>query len=207
MWEFVDKVVYINLDKRTDRDAHIREVLSQFGNKVIRMSAVETNPGFIGCLKSHIAVLREAKHYKWANVLVMEDDVEWNAFDVAYPIVEKLASQPYNVIHLGPSVPVMVEGTYQLLDGQTTSSYLVNGHYINTLLACYVDALPKLIKTHNEAVYGSDQCWKPLMKQGGWFAPSPALMYQAPGYSDIRQRFQDHREFWNLKPDSLIKKE
>lgn len=198
MWEFVERVVYINLDRRTDRDARMRDVLSQFGNKVIRMSAVETKPGFIGCLKSHIAVLRAAKHYKWANVLVMEDDVEWNAFDVAYPIVETLASHPYKVIHLGPSAPLIDENTYELYDGQTTSSYLVNGHYIDTLLTCFTEALPKLIETHDEAVYGSDQCWKTLMKQGGWFAPNPALVYQAPGHSDIRERFQDHREFWNL---------
>ena len=204
MWEFVDKVVYINLDKRTDRDTRIREVLSPFGNKVIRMSAVETSPGFIGCLKSHIAVLSAAKHYKWRNVLVMEDDAEWNEFDTAYPIVEKLASRPYNVIHFGPSLPVMIESTYQLLDGQTTSSYLVNGHYIDTLLACYKDALPKLIETHNESLYGSDQCWKVLMRQGGWFAPVPILMYQKPGFSDICSTYKDHTEAW-MRPPSFVK--
>jgi glycosyl transferase family 25 len=206
MWEFVDKVVYINLDKRTDRDARTRDVLSQFGNKVIRMSAIETKPGFIGCLKSHIAVLEAAKHYKWRNVLVMEDDVEWNEFDTAYPIVETLASQPYNVIHLGPSVPVMVEGTYQLLDGQTTSSYLVNGHYIDTLLNCYKEALPKLIETLDESLYGSDQCWKPLMKQGGWFAPVPILMYQKAGFSDICGFHKDNGDIW-MQPPTFVKTE
>jgi glycosyl transferase family 25 len=198
MWEFVDHVVYINLDRRTDRDTRVREVLAQFANKVIRLSAIERTPGFIGCLESHIAVLNAAKHYKWRNVLVVEDDVEWNEFDTAYPIVEKLASQPYNVIHFGPSVPLINKETYELYDGQTTSSYLVNGHYIDTLLTCYKEALPNLVQTHNESLYGSDQCWKKLMKQGGWFAPNPALMYQAPGHSDIRNRFQDHREYWNL---------
>jgi glycosyl transferase family 25 len=198
MWEFVDKVVYINLDKRTDRDTRIRQVLLPFGNKVTRLAAIESTPGFIGCLKSHIAVLSYAKHYNWRNVLVIEDDVEWNEFDTTYPIVEKLASQPYNVIHLGPSSPLINKETYELYDGQTTSSYLVNGHYIDTLLTCYKEALPKLVQTHDESLYGSDQCWKKLMKQGGWFAPTPSLMYQAPGYSDIRDRFQDHRKYWNL---------
>jgi len=198
MWEFVDKVVYINLDKRTDRDAHIRTVLAQFGDKVTRMSAIETNPGFIGCLQSHIAVLKAAKHHGWKNVLVMEDDVEWNEFQTGYAIVERLAASHYNVIHLGPSAAKIVPGTYQLLDGQTTSSYLVNGHYIDTLLACYVAALPPLKQTLDECTYGSDQCWKRLMREGGWFAPTPALMYQRPDHSDIRGRFQDHREYWTL---------
>lgn len=198
MWEFVDKVVYINLDRRTDRDEHIRKVLAQFGDKVTRMSAVETTPGFVGCLMSHIAVLNAAKHYGWKNVLIIEDDAEWNQFETGYAIVEKLAAAPYNVIHFGPSAPNIVRETYQLLDGQTTSSYLVNGHYITTLLDCYNEALPLLKQTLDECTYGSDQCWKKLMRTGGWFAPIPALMYQRPDHSDIRGRFQDHREYWTL---------
>lgn len=198
MWEFVDKVVYINLDRRTDRDEHIRKVLAPFGDKVIRMSAIETTPGFVGCLQSHIAVLKAAKHHGWKNVLVMEDDVEWNEVDIGYPIVERLAAAPYNVIHFGPSAANIVPTTYQLLDGQTTSSYLVNGHYIDTLLKCYTSALPPLKQTLDECTYGSDQCWKVLMRQGGWFAPLPALMYQRPDHSDIRGGFQDHRHYWIL---------
>jgi glycosyl transferase family 25 len=198
MWEFVDKVVYINLDRRTDRDEHVRRVLSQFGDKVVRMSAVDTNPGFIGCLKSHIAVLSAAKHYGWKNVLVVEDDVEWNNFDEGYAIVEALASQPYDLIHFGPSASEIEPGTYRLIDGQTTSSYLISAHYIDTLLTCYKEALPLLEQTLNECIYGSDQCWKRLMKRDKWFAPNPALMYQRPDHSDIRNRFQDHREFWTL---------
>ena len=196
MWEFVEKVVYINLDRRTDRDTRTREVLSTFGNKVIRMSAVEATPGFIGCLQSHIAVLNAAKHYGWENVLVMEDDVEWSDLDAGYPIVQTLASQPYDIIHFGPSNAEIDPNTYRLTDGLTTSSYLVNGRYIDTLLACYKAALPKLISTHNEDLYGSDQCWRTLMKKDKWFAPFPTLMYQRPDYSDIRGRFQDHRRFW-----------
>lgn len=198
MWEFIDKVVYINLDSRTDRDERIRNVLQTFGNKVIRMSAIKTSPGFVGCLQSHIAVLKAAKYNKWKNVLVMEDDVEWNEFETGYAIVERLASAPYDVIHFGPSAAKIVPETYRLLDGQTTSSYLVNGHYIDTLLNCYLAALPPLMQTLDECTYGSDQCWKKLMKHGGWFAPIPALMYQRPDHSDIRGHFQDHRHYWTL---------
>jgi len=160
------------------------------------MSAVRTTPGYIGCLKSHIAVLNAAKHYGWKNVLVMEDDVEWGDVDVAYPIVEKLSSSPYDVIHLGPSNAHIDPITYRLTDGQAVSSYLVNGPYVDTLLACYKTALPNLISTHDEAMYGTDQCWKVLMKRDRWFSMFPTLMHQRADYSDIRERFQDHRIYW-----------
>jgi len=199
MWEFVDKVVYINLDKRTDRDKRTREVLATFGNKVIRMSAIETSPGYIGCLQSHIAVLNAAKYHGWKNVLVMEDDVEWNNFEAGYQLVESLAAKDYDVIHFGPSAARIMPVTYRLVTGQTTSSYLVNGHYIDILLDCYKTALPLLIQSGNEGAYGADQCWKPLMLVGKWYAPLPALMYQRPDFSDIRGVHQDHREFWTLK--------
>lgn len=197
MWEFVDKVVYINLDKRGDRDNKIRKVLATFGDKVIRMSAIETTPGYIGCLQSHITVLNDAKSNGWRNVLIMEDDVEWNNFEAGYKIVEKLAMNPYDVIHFGPSKATMGDNN-RLLSCQTTSSYLVNGPYINVLLDCYKTALPNLIQTDDEATYGSDQCWKPLMLSDRWYAPLPVLMYQIPDYSNIRRYFQDHRRYWVL---------
>jgi glycosyl transferase family 25 len=199
MWEFVDKVVYINLDKRKDRDERTREVLACFGSKVIRMAAVETSPGFIGCLQSHIAVLRAAIAHRWENVLVVEDDIEWNDFDAGYDRVKKLAAKRYDVIHFGPTTERIGPEVNKLISGQTTTAYLINRDYIPTLLQCYESALPLLIATHDESKYGADQCWKPLMLTGAWYAPIPVLTYQRPDFSDIRQRYQDHRETYRMK--------
>ena len=200
MWEFVDKVVYINLDKRKDRDERTRQVLSCFGNKVIRMTAVETSPGFIGCLQSHIGVLKAAIAHRWKNVLVVEDDIEWNDFDAGYERVKNIAcTKRYDVIHFGPTAERIMPNSNRLVSGQTTTAYLINGPYIPTLLDCYEKALPALIATHDEFKYGADQCWKPLMLTGGWYAPIPVLTYQRADFSDIRQQYQDHRHTYRLK--------
>jgi glycosyl transferase, family 25 len=204
MWDFVDRVVYINLDKRPDRNERmLRDILPTFGNKVSRMPAIESSPGYIGCLQSHIRVLEDARRDNVRNVLILEDDVEWNNFALGYKVVERLARWPYDVIHFGPSA---ADGTMlpniaacRLLSGQATSSYLINRHYINTLLECYKYALPRLIETKNDGVYGSDQCWKPLMRTGRWFSPIPVLMYQQPGFSDIQQEYMDGSVSWILK--------
>ena len=79
MWEFIDKIVYINLDHRQDR----RDVMAKFfeeggmpSEKIIRFSAVKHTRGAIGCLTSHTEVLRMAKKEGWKNVLILEDDLQ-----------------------------------------------------------------------------------------------------------------------------------
>jgi hypothetical protein len=48
MFEFVDKIVYINLEHRTDRRAQIEEVLKDVSDKVIRFNAIkETHGGVV----------------------------------------------------------------------------------------------------------------------------------------------------------------
>ncbi len=73
----ISKIVYINLDHRTDRNM---EMLEQFEklkipkDKILRFSAIKHDNGSIGCTQSHIAVLEMAIREKWENVLILEDD-------------------------------------------------------------------------------------------------------------------------------------
>lgn len=46
-------------------------------HKVIRFDAIKDVEGYIGCTKSHIAVLKMAIEHKWPNVLIVEDDMQW----------------------------------------------------------------------------------------------------------------------------------
>ena len=51
MWEFIDKVIYINLDEATERKARIeKELLVIPSDKIIRLSAIKGS-NFIGCVK------------------------------------------------------------------------------------------------------------------------------------------------------------
>ena len=38
-WNFIDKVVYINLERSTERNEHMKEFVKPFGDKVIRFNA------------------------------------------------------------------------------------------------------------------------------------------------------------------------
>lgn len=185
MFEFVDKVVFINLDKRIDRRAHMETLTSIFGDKVIRFSAIKESPGYVGCTKSHIEVLKMALENKWKNVLVLEDDIAWNNFEEGYSQLDKLASSEYDCILLGGTYVDYDKDTSRVKASRTTAAYLVNGHYIPTLLSNFEEGLVGLIQIQCKETFSLDTYWSKLQARDVWYIIQPCLVYQIPGYSDI----------------------
>ena len=76
--DLISKVVFINLDARTDRKSQAEDELQLFlPDKVIRFSAIQDKPGSVGCSKSHIQILQMAIQENWPNVLIVEDDLQF----------------------------------------------------------------------------------------------------------------------------------
>jgi glycosyl transferase family 25 len=193
MWEFVEKVVYINLAHRVDRNEHMQRVTKTFGDKVIRFDAIPHESGLIGCAMSHIGVLKMAIENNWKNVLILEDDAEWNNLDATYPKLEKLASNPYDVILLSGGC-VISHDSGKLISAQTATAYLVHSNYYQTLLNNLEEGLILQRETKLPHLYANDQYWKHLQHKDNWFITVPLLMYQRPDYSDIEKRYVDYRD-------------
>lgn len=194
MFDFIEKVVYINLANRIDRREHMEQMTNIFGDKVIRFEAIEMKPGCIGCSKSHIKVLELAIQNNWRNVLILEDDVEWNYKEEAYECFKNLTNNVFDVILLGGFRSKFDKYTYKLSNALGTSSYLVNGHYFQTLLNKQQSALSELLKNREHmsasqcritSQFHCDRCWESLMEKDSWFIVVPNLLYQLDGYSDI----------------------
>ena len=64
-------IIYINLDKRTDRKKHIE---SLFPNAVRFPAIVDERGGYFGCVRSHIECLKLAKENNYDKVVILEDD-------------------------------------------------------------------------------------------------------------------------------------
>jgi glycosyl transferase family 25 len=206
MFEFVEKVVYINLESRTDRRIQIEAELSVFpSNKVIRFNAIKEWNGHHGCSKSHIAVLEMAIKENWSNVLIIEDDAKWNKFDIGYAILEKLTKSPYDVISLGGIGGYVDPHTFRAFDFQTATAYLVSNHYYNTLLTNFKEGLKILMASETYHSTGClDQHWKQLHCKDNWFRIYPHLLYQRPSYSDI---IKDHVDYTGPKHFDIIEQE
>jgi len=194
MFEFIDKVVYINLDKRSDRREHMEKMTSCFGNKVHRFSAFEYSPGYMGATKSHIGCLKLAIENNWKNVLILEDDAEWNNFDKGYEKLHNLASNPYDVIMLG-ATSLEYDENYRMTNGVSGVGYLVNNHYFQILLNNLEECLS--LSTHDNPCF-LDRWWNQLQKKDNWYIVSPCLVYQIPSYSDIQNVFIDYLPWYEL---------
>lgn len=198
MFEFIEKVIYINLEHRTDRRREIEEVLSNFSpEKILRFNAIKESHGGIGCTKSHIAVLELAIENKWKNYLVVEDDAMWSPHaHKSYVVLLQLIVKPFDVITLG-TVYAKHDENYKLFSGQTTTAYIVSQHYYSTLLQNYKEGLQGFLETGDYPVYSIDQYWKRLQSKDNWYCVIPSLMIQRPGYSDIEKHVIDNGQYFS----------
>ena len=74
--DFIDGVIYINLENRADRKKLIEDEMHKMGvEKPNKIAGVHIpNNGHKGCVQSHILALNMAQLNKWNNYLVLEDD-------------------------------------------------------------------------------------------------------------------------------------
>jgi len=196
MWEFIDKVIYINLDHREDR----REIMSKFFekgqiplDKVVRFPAIQNKKGGLGCLQSHREVLRIAKKEGWKNVLILEDDLEWtDKFEQGYKKLEELVKLPkWDVI--------MIVGAYlkydfpRIFKSCNAGGYLVNSEFYDRLLENRENAIKKIGTgvgfNFRSNENNADVSWSKLMPISNWYGLYPCICRQVDGYSDNLKRF------------------
>ena len=200
MFDSIENVVYINLDERVDRKAHVqRELLKVFpASKIERFAAIKREDhGGIGCTMSHIAVLEMAKAAAWKNVLVIEDDFTWVNFEKAAPVLESLLKKQTDVVVLGATFIRADEATCRLSSCQTTTAYLVYQGYYDTILANFKEGLELFETTREYGTYALDQYWKRLHETANWYIVRPSIAAQRSGYSDIDKRVVNYTRYYN----------
>ena len=185
--ERIEKVVYINLEHRTDRrEETVRELAKMFPEeKILRFEAIRNNNGAIGCTMSHISVIEMAISKKWSNILILEDDISWNT---DFSLLTNLMNLSYDVILLSGYYANYDKLTNKVISSQTTGAYIVNSSYYQTLLTNYKEGLEKLLSTNNPRLYAIDRYWKHIQSKDSWYIIQPNLCFQRPSYSDIEKK-------------------
>ena len=196
--ELIEKVVYINLEKRKDRLVQIQQELSIFPpEKVQRFNAISHEKGLIGCVKSHIAVLEMAISQNWKNVLIVEDDMQWYNFSEV--ILRSLLSQPYDVIGLGGTFVRYNKHTYKASFFSTTTAYVISNHYYSVLLQNFKEGCQKLIESYEPPKYALDRYWQQIQSRDNWYIIMPPICIQRPSYSDIENTNVNYNSLFNSK--------
>ena len=197
----IEKIFYINLDRREDRRADIEAELEKYQLVAERFPGIPHEPGIVGCGKSHLAVMKLAKAAGYKNVLILEDDYTFLAskadfetkmyrffsevgdnYDVCMFCCNLISSSPEKPFHF----------LDRIVEASNACAYLINGKYLDTLIALYEEALPLLESTGQHWIYANDQVWKGLQKKDTWYLFNPRLGKQKSGYSDNAQRVMDY---------------
>jgi GR25 family glycosyltransferase involved in LPS biosynthesis len=186
---FTDKVIYINLNKRTDYKQKIERELSIFPfNIVQRFSAISNANTAVGCTMSHILVLEMAIREGWKNYLVVEDDMIWKNFD--FSCISKLTDSSYDVILLGGNNVNYNKDTNKLINGQSKTAYIVNQSYYNKLLRNFKEGVFNLQITGDSKLYAIDKYWTSLQKRDNWYFVD--LCYTGETYNDVENQLVKH---------------
>ena len=198
----ITNAFYINLDHRTDRKSHVEEQLSKIGIMGLRFNAIKMKNGAIGCSMSHLKILEEAHKNHLDHVLIVEDDItflEPEKFKTYISKFFKLHGNNWDVIlFAGNNMPPYknIDDTcIQVSRCQTTTGYLVNGHYIKTLATNVRAGLTNLLNKPDEKInFAIDRYWFHLQEKDNWFFIIPPTVIQREDYSDIEHRVTNYQE-------------
>lgn len=194
---------YINLEHREDRRFHVEAELSKIGIKAERFNAIKMDNGAIGCSMSHLKILQNAFKNKMDHVLIVEDDITFldvetftNNFNTFLQRRGSSGSSWDVILLAGNNMPPYArvdETCIQVTRCQTTTGYLVNGHYIQKLMENVKMGLHNLIKyPRHHTLYAIDKFWQDLQKTDNWFLITPPTVVQREDYSDIEQKITNY---------------
>ena len=202
MTQQIDKIFYINLEKREDRRQEIEAELANYGliDNSERVDAIPTpHQGILGCTMSHLKALKLAKERQYKNVLILEDDFQFTITK------QEFENQIAILFEQGPSFDVcMISYNIQqsnpteypflqkVLEAQTASGYIVHESFYDRMIELYEWAIPLLDQTKQHWNYANDQCWKRLQPNSRWYAFTTRCGKQRPGYSDNSGQFENH---------------
>ena len=197
--EHIDKIIYINMDARTDRRVELEAEFARLGipeDKIMRFPASSYNgcPN-TGCLVSHANVIHLAYEMGYRNVLVLEDDFRF--IEDAAKVNADIGAffdmkQDWDVLMLTTCSAVVIPEYVGYLASRISSStngagYLVNRPMMMELVELFDSNVENLFNTKAHWLYQNDILWKSLMPTKQWYMFNHYLGYQVGGYSDLSQ--------------------
>ena len=199
----IQNVLYINLESRSDRKEHVENQLAIIGlQNFKRFNAIKLENGALGCSMSHLKCLQTAKTNNWDHVLICEDDIQFldptlfisqfNAFLKTHNTWDVVLIAGNNMIPYKPIDTVCI----QVYACQTTTGYIVQRHYYDTLIENYKAGIKQLmLEPQNSKLYAIDKYWCKLQRINNWFLIIPLTVVQRVDYSDIEKKETNFQKY------------
>jgi glycosyl transferase family 25 len=202
----INKFIYLNLKKRTDRKEHILKQLKAYNiddSKIERFEAIENEKGALGCAYSHLAISEKFRDEAGPNDVwcILEDDHYFTCpkSETDEYINEFLDNKHFDVF-LGCTAklrgnPVVGGKLLRAYKSNMTSFFIVKRNVADALVASHKQSVRSLRTNPKKKKDGVpiDVMWHNLMKVF-FFVTSycKVLGGQLDGYSDILNKNKNY---------------
>lgn len=198
--EDITNIFYINLEHRVDRKVHVENELTKIGlHNFQRFNAIKMNDGAIGCSMSHLKLLQNALSNNSDHILIVEDDISFLNPELFKIQLNKFLESNLKwdvILFAGNNMPPYESKNdycIKVSRCQTTTGYLVNGHYIKILLNNVKMGLTHLLnKPDQRSTFAIDKFWFVLQQNGNWYLITPLTVVQREDYSDIEKKITQY---------------
>ena len=199
----ITNIFYINLEHRTDRKEHVETQLKLIGLQGQRFNAIKMENGAVGCSMSHLKLLQQALKLGLDHIFIVEDDIEFLDPELFKKqldcFLKNRNSKSWDLVLLAgnnmPPYETIDETCVKVTRCQTTTGYLVNGHYIEKLMNNVKMGLTNLLREpKNHTQYAIDKHWFALQAIDNWFLITPLTVVQREDYSDIEKKVINYQE-------------
>lgn len=206
---YFNEIHCINLSKRIDRWLKVKKEFTKVGihDIVHRFSAIETSDGRIGCIKSHLEIIKKAKKAKLDNVLVLEDDVTFISDDLSFlSQAIKQLPQDWELFYLGANLHTELtnysENLLHIKNGFSTHAIA----YSKNVYDKFIDKYQPLKQiTNQEDILDVWLAFQLQNNSDKCFLLKPLLATQINDYSDIAKSNVDY-SFIQERYEKFVKK-
>jgi len=194
---YFDKIFYINLDKRPDRNDKCLKEFNKFKFKAERISAMdgdnlEINKNIkfkvpnVGLTMTHIKILKESIKNNYNSILILEDDVKFNEdFNLKFDNFYNQTPEDWDILYIGSN--------------NLTSGCKINNNiykcgltYTMHCIALKNTVYNKLLNRLKNIDNPTDVIINELFDEFKAYYFSPSLATQRKDYSDIEKEWVDY---------------
>lgn len=182
--DFFDKVIVINLDRRTDRMEKLVPQLEKLDIQYEKFSAVDgkqlgVDPIVAG-LQSHLQVMKQITGQR---VLILEDDAQFvEDFNEKFEKVMQTLPEDWDIFYLGALVPKEV-GLVRMVNRHWGIQVLTTGSQAYCINPSRLEYFINKLEDYN---YYIDVGLRDFAKDLKAYITQPNLVVQFPSYSDLR---------------------
>ena len=187
--DFFDKVIVINLDRRTDRMEKLAPQLEKLDIQYKRFSAVDGKKldidPIVAGLRSHLQVMKQIAGQR---VLILEDDAQFvEDFNEKFEKVMQTLPEDWDIFYLGALVPKDV-GLVRMVNRHWGIQVLTTGSQAYCINPSRLEYFINKLEDYNSYI---DIGLRDFAKDLKAYITQPNLVVQFPSYSDLRLKEVD----------------